>query len=206
VQDSFDARMKGNAPEAVKTKSNKGWMVAAIVLLVGVVALGVTEFLAYQEIAKKDKEIAELKTKSSTEEDAGEGALDLKGADFDGAGLAKTLNLGITAGEDYKATIFGINALKISKDGKYLYTEVRATQGLSSFKTIVYRTLPDGEWKNIGVALNSVSNCKDYSKEALEVMIDYGNGNEGCMSDDWKPDDELMKIGKYYEEKYKEEE
>ena len=206
MQDSFDARMKGNAPEAVKTKSNKGWMVAAIVLLVGVVALGVTEFLAYQEIAKKDKEIAELKTKSSTEEDAGEGALDLKGADFDGAGLAKTLNLGITAGEDYKATIFGINTLKISKDGKYLYTEVRATQGLSSFKTIVYRTLPDGEWKDIGVARNGVSNCKDYSKEALEVMIDYGNGNEGCMPDDWKPDDELMKIGKYYEEKYKEEE
>ncbi|MCR5572337.1 MAG: hypothetical protein K6F57_01000 [Candidatus Saccharibacteria bacterium] len=124
-------------------------MVAAIVLLVGVVALGITEFLAYQEIGKKDKEIAELKTKSSTEEDAEEGALGLKGADFDGAGLAKTLNLGITAGEDYKATIFGINAIKISKDGKYLYTEVKATQGLSSFRTIVYRTLPDG-WLEAG--------------------------------------------------------
>ena len=83
---------------------------------------------------------------------------------------------------------------------------MEATQGLSGFKTIVYRTLPDGEWKNIGVARNGVSNCKDYSKEALEVLIDYENGDEeGCMPDGWKSDDELKKIGDYYDEKYKEE-
>ena len=45
------------------TKSGKSWMIAAIVLLIGVVALGVTEFLTYKEISKKDNEITELKIK-----------------------------------------------------------------------------------------------------------------------------------------------
>ncbi|MBO4855430.1 hypothetical protein J5500_03445 [Candidatus Saccharibacteria bacterium] len=186
-----------------KTKSNKGWMVAAIIAIIGVIALGVTEFLAYQDIAKKDDEIADLK--KQVEDKTDQDALDLRGFDFDGPGFTKVLNLGTnTTGPDYEAQLVEVMGGKISKDGKYLYVEVHGVQGLSGFRTFVYRTLPDGNWKNIGVARNGVSECKNYSKEALEILIDYGNSDEECMSDNWKADDDLTKISDYYNEKYKE--
>ena len=64
MQDSFDARMQGQTPETVaKPKSSKLWIIICAVLLIGIVALAVTEVLAYQEISKRDDKITELEKK-----------------------------------------------------------------------------------------------------------------------------------------------
>ena len=63
MQDSFDARMHGDVPASVKHKSNIGWIIVVGILLAGLVALVVMQVLAYQEIARKDNEISELKNK-----------------------------------------------------------------------------------------------------------------------------------------------
>ena len=210
MPDSFDARMQGQTPESIKPKSSKGWMIAAIIAIIGVVALGVTEFLAYQEIAKKDDEIANLKkqseNKSETETETEE-TLNLKGFDLDGPGLTKLLEVGDDTA-NYPKYINELKTTKISKDGKYLYSEIGGhTEHGGGWTTLVYRVLPDGEWKTSGVSRNSVSNCKDFSKEALEVLIDMGNGeSEGCMADGWKDGDELTKLQDYYDKTYKESE
>ena len=63
MQDSFDARIHGDVPASVKHKSNIGWIIVVGILLAGLVALVVMQVLAYQEIARKDNEISELKNK-----------------------------------------------------------------------------------------------------------------------------------------------
>ncbi len=46
MQDSFDERIKGNAPETVKSRGGKGWMICSIVLLALLVGVSVYAIIA----------------------------------------------------------------------------------------------------------------------------------------------------------------
>ncbi len=67
MDNSINTQQESPAPSSTENvKSNKGWMVAAIVLIFCVAILGITEFLAYQEIAKKDNRITELTSQQNS--------------------------------------------------------------------------------------------------------------------------------------------
>ena len=67
MDNSINTQQESSTPSPTENaKSNKGWMVAAIVLVFCVAILGITEFLAYQEIAKKDNRITELTSQQNS--------------------------------------------------------------------------------------------------------------------------------------------
>ena len=204
MQDSFDARMQGQKPEsAQKSVSSKGWMIAAIIFLLGAIALGVTEFLAYQEISKKDERIAELeKQQNKPEEEQKEESTSssLNGVDLDGEGLSKTLG---------HVLLNSFSNFKISKDGKYLHVDIDYNTGenyIAQTSFLFYKALPTGEWKRVATSGNTVGVCGvAYSEEELEVLIDAGHGDIPCVM---KEEDVMDKskhktISEYYNETYK---
>ena len=207
--------MQEQTQELVKAKSNKGWMISTIVLLVLLVGFGVfgglimakgnrdTNDLAdvRAELEEKNNKIAELEAKIK-EADSAQG---LNGFDLNGAGMAKTLGLGrVESSTNAETSLTRIYDIKVSKDGKYLYADVGGFTGAAGFRTIVYRALPGTEWKSLGVPRSSISDCKDYSKVALEILMDYGRTDEKCQPDNWKPGDDMVNIEDYYNKTYKE--
>ena len=181
MQDSFDARMHGDAPASVKHKSNIGWIVTIGILLVGLVALVVMQVLAYQEITKKDNEISELKNKpaamqAEVKEPTGaeiggdeQGEMSDRLTQIDIAGLKKVAGVSSDGG-----VYLSINKLEFTNDGKYLY----AIGGISASgfggAGVWYKsTTSDAEWQTIVKGAQAVGDCSNYSKEVLDFMKDY---------------------------------
>ncbi len=157
--------------EKAAIKNNKGWMVAAIVLLVGVVALGVTEFLAYQEISKKDKEIAELKEKEdriAELEKNGQTTEGQKALSVDYAGLRK-----LTHTENGDKGTLSITKLDITKDGKYFYVIGGVSVEGTGSAGVWYKEAEEGaSWKFL-TGGHAIGSCSALSEEAKEFMGNY---------------------------------
>lgn len=184
-----------------KESGGKSWMIIAGILLIATFVLGVTEFLAYQDIAKKDDEITNLKKTISDME-----AKSVFGADLDGSGLAKVLYIDSNKDDYPDFYLEDADFFKISKDGKYIYgqfkeaTSDKSPSRVGGIRMLVYKTLPDGEWKVSDIARNGILNCKDYSEEEAEILID--NGGEKCMDDNSKADDAAIDLEDYYDKKH----
>ena len=193
MQDSFDARMQGQTPSTIKpAKSGKGWMVCAIILLIGVIALGVTEFLAYQEMAKKDDEIANLKkqleekTATPVEEDGDEPTDDgQEGGDSEVTPGDKTkiddedtvkseLDAVVKSKTGGQGYTYKINKFGLTKDQKYYYAyfTISITGGAND-SMVYYRAAQGGTWKYMNGG-QAVQVCTDLDADALSFMKQYG--------------------------------
>lgn len=204
MQDSFGASSQENTPQqtseqtpaVAERKSGKGWMAAAIILLIGVIALGVTEFLAYQEIEQKNQEITSLKGQISK---AGEPKL------ADGAGDTGDKTTAVhkieysalekkIAAED-KNSVLALSKIEYTDDGKYLFAmgSVTVKGAMGGAITTWYKSTEDGaEWKKLFEGQNFVE-CSKLSEEQLEIMEKYKTIDDdlpapkfGCVDKDGK--------------------
>ncbi len=195
MQDSSDARMKGNVPETVKTKSGKGWMVAAIILLVGVVALGVTEFLAYQEISKKDDEIAKLKTQqkgapAEEKEPVEEIEPEESGTPSETAKTADKISVNLDGIKTQIASDLGINASNVVLHSSHIMSQsdqkhilVEASYGIknSSGASVIYykdNNSSEAKWTKLWKGHQMV--CSSLNSKQKSMLKDI----KTCMGDD----------------------
>lgn len=196
MQDSFDARMQGQTPEpAEKAKSNKLWIIISAVLLIGVIALAVTEVLAYQEMSKRDEKITELEKKIEElqkpaekeeeppivddDDDEGDDVDADKEEEIDDMDAAKSsLDAYIkktkmtVSGYQYSYTI---NDMKLTKDGKYYYALITVSiKNGSNDSSLEYRLAKKGsDWKYVNGG-QAVPLCSELDSDALTFMKNYG--------------------------------
>ena len=183
MQDSFDARMHGDVPASVKHKSNIGWIIALAILLVGLVALIVMQVLAYQEIARKDNEISELKNKPATtqaevkEPTEAEVATDKISVDLNGLKEQMIIDTGVPKD---KFVLQNANILTQSEQ-KYIVVDASYGSTGGSGAAIVYykeNNSSDSKWKKLWEGHQMT--CSGLNSEQKTVL----KGIKFCLSDD----------------------
>ena len=175
MQDSFDARMKGNVPETVKPKSSKGWMICSFILLAILIGGGVfagmiimkgdrdTNRLSEveQQLKEKEDRIAELEKNEQTTEGQ-------KTLSIDYAGLRK-----LTHTENGDKGTLSITKLDITKDGKYFYAIGGVSVEGTSSAGVWYKEVEESaSWKSLNGG-QAIGSCSALSEEAKEFMGNY---------------------------------
>ena len=207
MQDSFGASAQENTPQqtseqtpaVAERKSGKGWMVAAIILMVGVVALGVTEFLAYQEISKKDDEIAKLKTEQNNtpaeekepEEEVEPGE---SGTPAETATSVDKISVNLDGVQAQIASDLGINASDVTLHSSHIMSQsdqkqiiVEASYGVknSSGAAVIYykdNNSSEAKWKKLWEGHQMPCSGLNSEQKSMLKNIKMCIGNDGNMN------------------------
>ena len=183
MQDSFDARIHGDAPASVKHKSNIGWIIVVGILLAGLVALVVMQVLAYQEIARKNNEISELKNKPAAtqaeekEPTEAEVATDKISVDLNGLKEQMIIDTGVPKDS------FVLQNANILTQSEQKYIVVDASYGSTSGSgaaMFYYKKnkSSDSKWKKLCEGYQMT--CPSRNSEQKTVL----KGIKFCLSDD----------------------
>ena len=186
MQDSFDARMQGQAPASVKpVKSSKGWMVCSIILIILLIGVCVFGGMIIMKGDRDSKRLADVESQLKEKEAKIEELEKAKQTDkqnttdpivIDYAGLKK-----LTATDSNKATL-SLGKLEFTKDGKYIYAIGSVSSEGASYTGTWYKSVEKGAGWKLLQSGQALGDCSNLSDEAKTFMKEYKYIDDDLLS------------------------